>query len=115
SGRGTCDAKGQIVVHLSVIAELLARGNGGFAWLGVVGEETDSIGAIAASDLAERLRTCEAAINGEPTENRLATGQRGALQLRLVTKGKAAHSGTPELGKSAIWPLLDWLQKLREL
>ena len=114
-GRGTCDAKGQIVVQLAVIAELLARGLGGFAWLGVVGEETDSIGAIAAADLAERLRTCEAAINGEPTENRLATGQRGALQLRLVTKGKAAHSGTPELGKSAIWPLVDWLQKLRAL
>lgn len=114
-GRGTCDAKGQIVVQLAVIHELLARGHGGFAWLGVVGEETDSLGAVAAADLADRLQTCTGAINGEPTENRLATGQRGALQLRLVTKGIAAHSGTPELGKSAIWPLLDWLHQLREL
>lgn len=115
SGRGTCDAKGQIVAQLGAIKELLARGHGGFAWLGVVGEETDSCGAIAAADLASRLQTCVAAINGEPTENRLATGQRGALQLKLVTTGKAAHSGTPELGRSAIWPLLEWLQRLREL
>jgi acetylornithine deacetylase len=115
SGRGTCDAKGQITAQLGAIHELLARGHGGFAWLGVVGEETDSIGATAAIDLAPRLDTCVAAINGEPTENQLATGQRGTLQLRLRTKGIAAHSGTPDLGRSAIWPLLDWLQRLREL
>ncbi len=115
SGRGTCDAKGQIAAQLGAIATLLQRGHGGFAWLGVVGEETDSIGAIAAQDFAPRLQTCVAAVDGEPTRNMLATGQRGTLQLRLSTKGKAAHSGTPELGKSAIWPLLDWLQQLREL
>ncbi len=114
-GRGACDAKGQITVQLAAIRDLLARGHSGFAWLGVVGEETDSCGAIAAIDLAPRLKTCVAAINGEPTDNRLATGQRGALQLRLLTKGIAAHSGTPELGRSAIWPLLEWLQRLREV
>lgn len=112
-GRGTCDAKGQIAAQLGAIQELLARGHGGFAWLGVVGEETDSCGANAAADLAARLQTCVAAIDGEPTENRLATGQRGALQLKLVTTGVAAHSGTPELGRSAIWLLLEWLQRLR--
>ncbi|MBL8754488.1 MAG: M20/M25/M40 family metallo-hydrolase [Planctomycetes bacterium] len=114
-GRGTCDAKGQAVAQLAAIQELLARGRSGFAWLGVVGEETDSCGAIAAAELAPRLRGCVAAINGEPTRNQLATGQRGALQVKLVTRGVAAHSGTPELGRSAIWPLLDWLQRLRAL
>ncbi len=115
TGRGACDAKGQIAAQLGAIRELLARGHSGLCWLGVVGEETDSAGAIAAAELAARFATCVAAINGEPTENRLATGQRGALQLRLRTTGITAHSGTPELGRSAIWPLLDWLQRLREL
>lgn len=115
SGRGTCDAKGQIVAQLRAIQELLAQGHTDLAWLGVVGEETDSIGAYAAGDLTEVLQDCVAVINGEPTENKLATGQRGSLQLLLKTKGKAAHSGMPELGHSAIWPLMDWLQKLREL
>lgn len=114
-GRGTCDAKGQIAAQLGAIRALLERSRSGFAWLGVVGEETDSIGAAAATALAPKLTQCRAAIDGEPTENQLATGQRGALQLRLTTRGVAAHSGTPELGRSAIWPLLDWLQRLREL
>lgn len=114
-GRGTCDAKGQIAAQLGAIQALLQKGLGGFAWLGLVGEETDSIGAVAAADLQPLLQTCVAAINGEPTENLLATGQRGALQLELSTRGVAAHSGTPERGRSALWPLLDWLQALRAL
>lgn len=114
-GRGSCDAKGQITAQLGAIRTLLNRGRDGFAWLGVVGEETDSIGAEAAADFAERLQGCVGLINGEPTENKLATGQRGSMQVRILTKGTAAHSGTPELGHSAIWPLLDWLQKLRQL
>ena len=115
SGRGTCDAKGQIATQLASIQDLLHCGHTDLAWLGVVGEETDSIGAAAAADLSPYLSDCVAVINGEPTENKLATGQRGSLQLRLSTHGKAAHSGMPELGQSAIWPMLDWLQRLREL
>jgi acetylornithine deacetylase len=114
-GRGTCDAKGQLIAQLAAIAALRARGVDGLAWLGVVGEETDSIGAQAALHLAARFQQCIAVVDGEPTENRLATGQRGTMQLRLSTRGIAAHSGTPERGRSAIWPLLDWLQRLREL
>lgn len=115
SGRGTCDAKGQIAVQLKTIETLLTQGHTDLAWLGVVGEETDSIGAAAAGHFATQLNGCVAVINGEPTENKLATGQRGSLQLQLSTKGVAAHSGMPELGHSAMWPLLDWLQRLREL
>lgn len=115
SGRGTCDAKGQIAAQLGAIQDLLAQGHTGLAWLGVVGEETDSIGAGAAAALAPKLKGCHAVINGEPTENRLATGQRGSLQLALRMRGVAAHSGMPELGRSAIWPLLDWLQRVREM
>ncbi|HEB53013.1 MAG TPA: M20/M25/M40 family metallo-hydrolase [bacterium] len=115
SGRGACDAKGQIAAQLGAIRQLLHDGHTDLAWLGVVGEETDSIGAEAAAALAPRCRDCVAVINGEPTENKLATGQRGSLQLRLSTRGTAAHSGMPELGSSAIWPLLDWLQRLRRI
>lgn len=114
-GRGSCDAKGQIVAQLAAIESLLAAGRDGLAWLGVVGEETDSAGAVAALDLAPRLGGLRALINGEPTEGQLATGQRGIQRWRLCCEGRAAHSGTPQLGRSAAWPLLDWLQQIREL
>ena len=114
-GRGTCDAKGQIMAQLEAIRQMLREGISGFAWLGVVGEETDSIGAAAALGLSGRVRDCRALINGEPTDLKLATGQRGVLHLRLKCTGRAAHSGSPELGLDANWMLIDWLQRMREL
>lgn len=112
-GRGACDAKGQIVAQLAAVKTLLEEGREGLAWLGVVGEETDSAGAAAALGLADRLLDLKVLINGEPTELKLATGQRGVQHLRLQCAGRAAHSGSPELGQNATWPLLDWLQRLR--
>lgn len=112
-GRGACDAKGQIVAHFEVIRRLLGSGIDSVAWLGVIGEETDSIGAQRALELAPTLPALEAVIDGEPTENRLATGQRGIVQVRLECDGVPAHSGRPEKGRSAIHDLIDWLQRLR--
>lgn len=112
-GRGTCDAKGQIVAQLAAIERLVHDGRSDIAWLGVIGEETDSIGARRALELAARLPDVELVIDGEPTDNKLATGHRGILDLELRCTGIAAHSGTPELGRSAIWTLIDWLQRLR--
>ncbi len=111
--RGACDAKGQVVAQLLAIRQLLAEGYQGFAWLGVAGEETDSLGAREALCWKERFQNCRALINGEPTELKLATGQRGVEHLCLRCHGKAAHSGSPELGHSASLDLLDWLQALR--
>jgi acetylornithine deacetylase len=114
-GRGSCDAKGQIVAQLAAIARLRDAGESRLAWLGVVGEEADSTGARAALSYRGRFGGLRALVNGEPTMNRVATGQRGWLHLRLRCRGRAAHSGTPERGHSAAWPLLDWLQELRRL
>jgi len=113
-GRGTCDAKGQVLSQLEAIRSLLAAGQTDIAWLGVVGEETNSIGAQKAHSFAPQCEDLAMVICGEPTENKLATGQRGTTHVRIRTHGVQAHSGSPELGCSAVWPLLDWLQRLRE-
>ena len=54
-------------------------------------------------------------INGEPTENKIATSSKGVLRLLLTAKGKMAHSAYPELGESAIDKLLTALQRLRAM
>ena len=115
SGRGACDAKGQMVAQWLAVDRLLAEGRSGFAWLGVAGEETDSLGAEQAGHWADRFTGCRALINGEPTELKLASGQRGVENLLLACSGRAAHGGSPELGHSAILDLLDWLEGLRRL
>jgi acetylornithine deacetylase len=78
----------------------------------VVGEERGSAGAKAA---AKTPRGSRYVINGEPTENLLALGTKGALRFEIIARGQLAHSAYPELGKSAIHALLDVLQDIRRI
>ena len=111
-GRGSCDAKGIIAAMISAAENLLAAGTRNFALLFVVGEEKDSLGALVA---AKNPRGSKFVINGEPTENRLALGSKGALRYVLTARGRLAHSAYPELGDSAIEKLLDLLADSRKL
>ena len=54
-------------------------------------------------------------INGEPTENKLALGSKGALRYEVAACGKMAHSAYPELGDSAIHKLVDALAEMRRI
>jgi acetylornithine deacetylase len=111
-GRGSCDTKGILASMLFAVRELLEAGHGNIALLFVVGEERNSAGALVA---AKSPRGSKFLINGEPTENKLALGSKGALRLELVASGRMAHSAYPELGESAIEKLLDALQAARRV
>ena len=111
-GRGSCDAKGIIAAMIGAAEKLLAAGTRNLGLLFVVGEERNSAGARAA---AATPRGSRFLINGEPTENRLALGSKGALRYEVVAHGKLAHSAYPELGHSAIHTLLDVLQDIRQI
>jgi acetylornithine deacetylase len=111
-GRGSCDAKGIIAAMVAAAEKLLVAGTRNFGVLFVVGEERDSAGAKAG---AANPRGSRFLINGEPTENRLALGSKGALRYEITTRGKLAHSAYPELGHSAIHTLLDVLHDIRQI
>ena len=83
-----------------------------FGLLFVVGEERNSAGALAA---AQNPRGSRFLINGEPTENQLALGSKGALRYEIIAHGKMAHSAYPELGESAIDKLLNALERIRKM
>ena len=111
-GRGACDTKGIIASMLHAVRALLAEGVRNVALLFVVGEERNSAGAFYA---AVHPRGSRYLINGEPTENKLALGSKGALRYEITATGRMAHSAYPELGESAIEKLLDVLQELRAM
>jgi acetylornithine deacetylase len=111
-GRGSCDTKGIIASMIFAARDLLETGHTNLALLFVVGEERNSAGALAA---AKSPRGSKFLINGEPTENKLALGSKGALRLELVSNGRMAHSAYPELGESAIEKLLDALEQARRV
>jgi acetylornithine deacetylase len=106
-GRGACDTKGIIAAMLEAGDRLTRSGVVNFGYLFVVGEETDSIGAKAAN----RLKwDTEYVVVGEPTQNQLARAQKGMVMVNLSVAGRAAHSGYPERGVSAIQNLFAVLQ-----
>ncbi len=111
-GRGACDAKGIIAAMIVAAEKLLAAGTRNFGLLFVVGEERNSAGALAA---AKNPCGSRHLINGEPTENKIALGSKGALRYEITARGKLAHSAYPELGHSAIETLLDVLHDVRAM
>jgi acetylornithine deacetylase len=109
-GRGACDAKGILAAQIAAAETLRAEGETRIGLVFVAGEERGSDGAIAANRIASPSKFL---VNGEPTDNRLGIATRGVYRVRLRTHGRAAHSGYPELGESAIEKLVDVLLSLR--
>ena len=100
-GRGACDTKGILAAMIAAGERLRARGIDDFAFLFVVGEETDSIGAKTANTAFANLGS-EYVVVGEPTESTFARASKGALTCTVRFEGVAAHSAYPHLGDSAI-------------
>jgi acetylornithine deacetylase len=100
-GRGACDTKGVIAAMIAAGERLRAGGFRDFAFLFVVGEETDSIGAKSANEAFCDLGS-EYVLVGEPTESLFARASKGALTIFATFDGKAGHSAYPERGDSAI-------------
>jgi acetylornithine deacetylase len=111
-GRGACDAKGIIAAMIAAAEQLIESGRRNFGLLFVVGEERNSAGALYA---ARTPRGTKFLINGEPTDNRVALGSKGALRYEIVAHGRMAHSAYPELGESAIEKLLNALERIRRI
>jgi acetylornithine deacetylase len=111
-GRGACDAKGIIAAQITAAERLRAEGITDIGLLYTVEEERASTGAKVANEHPLAAK-CEYLINGEPTDNDLAIGSKGAFRAMIRTSGKAAHSAYPEEGDSAIEKLLDILEDVR--
>ncbi len=111
-GRGSCDAKGIIAAQIIAAERLRAEDINDIGLLFTVDEELGSTGAQTANKHS-LARECRYLINGEPTDNRLATGTKGSLRIIITTEGRAAHSAYPEAGESAIEKLLDILETIR--
>ena len=112
-GRGACDAKGTIAAQITAAERLRAEGVDEVGLLFTVDEEAGSEGARVAN-AAALATACEYLINGEPTDNKLASATKGSLRLLLTARGRSAHSAYPEQGDSAIEKLLDVLRDIRK-
>jgi len=114
-GRGSCDAKGSVAAQIIAVEELVKQGQiheGDVSMLFVVGEEVDGEGMKMANALNPGWKTI---IFGEPTELKLAVGHKGIAEFEIISEGKAAHSGYPQLGINANSNLIKVLYELDRL
>jgi acetylornithine deacetylase len=112
-GRGACDAKGIIAAQVMAAQRLRDEGVENLGLLFTVDEEMGSEGARVANENKLSPQP-EYLINGEPTDNKLASATKGSLRLIIKTSGRASHSAYPEQGESAIEKLLDVLASIRD-
>lgn len=110
SGRGSCDAKGQIYSMYRACRRLAERGDSGFGLLLLSGEETGSSGARAFAKTDFRAPYL---VVGEPTDNCMVSASKGTKSFDLKFIGEAFHSGYPQYGRSAVEMFVDFMGRLR--
>ena len=114
SGRGSCDAKGQIFAMWEACLELERKGCTDFALLLLAGEETGSFGAKAFSGSAVTAGDW-VVIVGEPTDNHMTSASKGTKSFEVTFEGEAFHSGYPQYGRSAVEMFNDFVNALRSI
>ncbi|MDP3047570.1 MAG: YgeY family selenium metabolism-linked hydrolase [Chloroflexota bacterium] len=106
-GRGACDMKGPLAA-LVYGAKLLKDSHlpqrGTLYVVGAVQEETcEGLGMRLLME-EEGLKP-DFVVLGEPSNLVVALGQRGRMEMRVTTRGKASHGSAPERGDNAIYKM----------
>ena len=108
-GRGSCDAKGQLVVLSQACERLHKEGFTNFGLLMNAGEEVGSYGAMKANEV---IKGCKYCIVGEPTENKLIKASKGNINVDVIFNGRSCHSGYPEHGDNAVSRMVQFLHSI---
>lgn len=116
-GRGTADMKGFLALAIQTLAESGRRTlERPLAVLFTFDEEVGTLGARRLFDSGGPPELLpRRTIVGEPTSLVAARLHKGHLRARIVFEGRAAHSGLPHLGESAIEPAARVVVALSEL
>jgi len=117
AGRGTVDAKGSVAAQVFAVLDTLEKNpDANLGLLFVVGEEIggDGMKTFSESELNSNS-AYHTVIFGEPTEAKLVSGHKGMMGFEVLSHGKAAHSGYPWLGRSAVSGILPALTRVDNL
>jgi putative selenium metabolism hydrolase len=104
-GLGSCDMKGGLAAMLygaKLVHDAAVTLNGDLVVACVVQEEQcEGLGTRVLVE--ESGMRPDWVVLGEPTNLNVSRGQRGRLEMRLVTHGRSAHAASPHLGENAIY------------
>jgi acetylornithine deacetylase/succinyl-diaminopimelate desuccinylase family protein len=118
-GRGAKDNKGPLAAMMLAAKYLKtceAELPGTLLLVGAADEEAGS--ALGMRYLLEECSfEAEAAIVPDAGHEmrRVLVGEKGVLFIKVVAEGRQAHGSSPERGASALWPVVDFLNRIRDL
>jgi len=111
-GRGACDAKGSGAAMITSAISAKNKGYKNFGLIFTVGEEEILDGA---KKLVKEKSDLPFVVVGEPTNLKIVNEHFGLLVIKIIAKGKAAHSSRPEEGENAIETLLEFIRKVKNI
>jgi putative selenium metabolism hydrolase len=119
-GRGAADMKGAVAAFVyggKLIKELGLQGDYTLTIAFVVQEEDcegSAIGLALKHNWVPGGKGWDFALLGEPSNLRIIRGQRGRVELKVTTRGVAAHSSMPERGVNAIYKMAPILSGIEQ-
>ncbi|HLI45610.1 MAG TPA: ArgE/DapE family deacylase [Geobacterales bacterium] len=112
-GRGASDMKSGVAVNMMLLKELADRLDYKLIFTAVSDEETG--GFNCSKFLAQDYKPDLVLISEPSGSDSLILGEKGLLQVRLVSKGRAAHGSIPSAGVNAIELLIKDLMNLSKI
>ena len=123
-GRGATDMKGPLaamIIALKILKKLDLNLSGNLILNAVADEETGGkLGTKWSLDNKLNEIKCNFSVIGEPSglnplPKAIILGEKGHLQIRIITNGISCHSSTPFMGENAIYMMSNIIQNLDNL
>ena len=111
-GRGAVDMKGPMAAAIHAIKAIRATNYGTVIFAGTVGEEL--VEGPAAVEVAKAAAP-DFVIICEPSQRRIARGQRGRAEIVIDIRGLSSHSAYPGAGINAAEVMADVITELRTM
>ncbi|QIL50016.1 ArgE/DapE family deacylase [Weissella coleopterorum] len=115
-GRGASDMKGGLAALIISMIEMKTQNkpaHGTIRLLATLGEEVGEEGSHHFFENGD-MQDVDALLVAEPSGYQIAYAQKGSIDLKLTSKGAAAHSSMPNLGFNALDPLISILNVVNE-
>ena len=118
-GRGASDQKGGLaaIIHGVALADQAGLANEITAWVTATVNGEDCVGLAWQYLLNETDLRPEIVIIAMPSHLGVCYGQRGRMEVEVVTSGESTHGSQPERGRNAIYemhPIIEGLRSLHE-
>ncbi len=114
-GRGAYDMKGGLAAMLCALTDVAAQQRVKVRLIVVPDEESEDLDVRSTDAVVAAGLGGDFAITGEPTNLHIGVEAKGVLVMRIVVRGRAAHSSTPWLGDNAVLKAVDVFRTIETL